>query len=237
MLAGVAQWLAYISFLLFLLHLLPAFPLDGGQILRLALWRSTGDYFKATDIASWTGWAIGLFFIFAGVLVFIVTQEWIISLLLIIIGWTLVIAAGYTRREINTHWLLQNVTAKDIMTLEYPAMPQKMSLGQLVREHILLRGWPYVLVVDGTKLKGILTLKQVKAVPGNRWNNTVIGDVMTPCDQIGTAHPQQSADILFEEMYRRGVDYMPVLEDDNLVGVVNRVALTSLIKTRTGFEA
>ncbi len=237
MLAGVAQWLAYVSFLLFLLHLIPAFPLDGGQILRMVIWRSKGDYYKATDIASRTGWAIGLFLIFAGVLVFIVSHEWIISLLIITIGWTIEIAAGYTRREINTHWVLQNIKAEDIMTKEYPAMPQQVSIGQLVRERILIKGWPYILVVDGTKLKGILTLKQVKSVPGNRWNDTVIGDVMTPCDQISTAHLQQSADTLFEEMYRRGVDYMPILEDDNLVGVVNRVALTSLIKTRIGFGA
>jgi Zn-dependent protease len=98
MAAGVAQWLAYLFFLLFLLHIIPAFPLDGGKILRLVLWRSTGDYYKATQIASLIGWAAGLFFIFVGGLVFIVTFEWTISLVVVSIGWIIEIAAGNTRR-------------------------------------------------------------------------------------------------------------------------------------------
>ena len=191
MMAGVAQWLAYIYFLLFLLHFIPAFPLDGGQILRMILWRSTGDYYKATHIASLIGWATGLFLIFAGVLVFIVTQQWIISLVIVSIGWIIEIAAGYTRREIKTYMVLQNIKAEDIMTREYPVMPQQVNIGQLVREHILKKGWHYIMVVDGTKLKGILTIKQIKSVPWKRWNNTIIGDIMTPMIRSGPLIPNK----------------------------------------------
>jgi Zn-dependent protease len=235
MLAGVTQWLAYIYFLLFLLHFIPAFPLDGGQILRLIIWKSTANYYKATHISSLIGWLFGLFLIFAGVLVFILTQEWIISPVIVIVGWIIEIAAGNSRQEMEVYMRLQTIKAEDVMTREYPVMPQQVSIGKLVREHILIKGWPYLLVVEGNRLKGILTLKQVKSVPWERWNDTTLGDVMTPYDQISTSDLKKSADILFEEVSRRGVDYIPVLEGDNVVGVVNRATLTGLIKTRSGF--
>jgi Zn-dependent protease len=235
MMAVVAQWLTYIYSLLFLLHFVPAFPLDGGQILRMVLWKSTGDYYKATRIASLIGWAVGLFSMFAGVLVFIVTQQWTITLMLIIIGWIIQIAAGSTRRKIKTLIVLQGIRTQDIMTREYPIMPRQVNIVQLVREHILVKGWPYIIVVDGTQLKGILTMSRIKSVPWRRWNKTTIGDIMTPSDQLRTAHPLQTADTLFEEMDQRKLDYIPVLEADHIIGVVTREALMSLVKIRAGF--
>ena len=235
--AALAQWLAYLFFLLFLIHLIPVFPLEGGRVLRTALWKSSGDYYKATYKSSLIGQAAGLFFIFAGVLVLIITRQWMISLIIVSTGWILYSAAGYTRNQARTLMLLRNIKAQDIMTREYPVMPRQANLGQLVREHILVKGWPYVIVADGSGLKGMLTLDQIKSVPYNRWNNTAIGDIMIPCARLQTAHLQQPAASLLEEMMQRGIDHIPVLEGENLVGVVNRVALLSLVKTRIGFGA
>jgi Zn-dependent protease/predicted transcriptional regulator len=233
--AGLAQWLAYIYFLLFLLHFIPAFPLDGGEILRMVLLRSTGDYYKSTHLASMIGWATGLFLMFAGVLILIVTQQWLISLLIIVIGWTIQIAAGSTRRQVKIGMVLQNIKTADVMTREYPEISTQVKIGQLIREHILIKGWLYIIVVEDGKLKGILTLNQIKSVRWKRWNSTTVGDVMTPSDHIRTAHPLQTTDTLYSEMYQRSVDYIPVLEDDNVIGVVTRSTLMNLVKVRSGF--
>lgn len=233
--AGLFQWLAYVFLLLFILHFIPAFPLDGGEILRMAMWRSTGDYYKATRTASLIGWATGLFLIFAGVLVFIVIQQWTISLVIVMVGWTIQIAAGSSRSHIKEHAVLQNIKAEDIMTREYPAMSAQVNIRQLMRENILIKGWHYIVIVEGTKLIGMLTIEQIKSVPWKRWNNTTAGDIMTPADRLRTAHPQQKADTLFEEMDQKSIDYIPILEADKIIGVVTRHALTNLIRIRTEF--
>jgi Zn-dependent protease/predicted transcriptional regulator len=234
--AGVVQWLAYIYILVFLLHFIPAFPLDGGEILRMVLRKSTGDYHKATNIASLIGLAVGLFMVFAGVLVFIIlTQQWYYGLVIVLMGWIVQIAAGYTRREVKIHVALQNVRAENIMTAEYPAVSAQMNIGQLVREHILIKGWHYIMVVDGGQLKGILTLDQLKSLPGKRYNNTLTGDIMIPAVKLRTVPPRQTADTIFEDIYQRGLDYVPVMENDRVIGVVTREALMNLVKVRAGF--
>jgi len=235
MIAELAQWLAFIYFMLFLLHFIPGFPLDGGQILRLFLWKSTGDYYRATYVASLTGWAIGLFLIFAGILALIITQQWFIGLVVTSIGWFVQIAAGYARHNAKMLVALQSIAARDIMTREYPAVTQQVSIGQLVRDQILVKGWHYIIVVDGVKLKGILTIRKIKSVPRRRWNYTRIGNIMTPSSELKTAHPQQSAAALLEQMDQLRIDHIPVLEDDNVIGVVGRDILVRLGKTRAEF--
>jgi len=237
MLAGLAQWLAYIFCLFFLLHFIPAFPLDGGQILRMSLWKSSNNYYKATQIASLIGWVAGLLMIFAGVLDYIFTQQWMLSLMIVIVGWIIVIAAGDTRWKIKILIDLQGVRAQDVMTREYPVMSPQINIGQLVNEHILVKGWHYVIVMEGTQLKGFLTVRRIKSVPWKRWNTTMIGDILTPFDQLKTACPLQTADTVLDEMDQRRLDYMPVLEGEHIAGVVTREALMSLVKTRTSLGA
>ncbi len=235
MLAGVVQWLSYIYFLLFLLHFIPAFPLDGGEILRLSLWKKSGNYYQATQLASFIGWIAGLVFIFIGVLVFINTQQLLISLTLIAFGWIILLPAGNTQRHISTMMGLSRIKAQDILTREYPSMAGQVNIGQLIREYILLKGWQYVIVIEDMKFKGILTLKQITAVPEKHWNKTTIENIMTPADQISTTQPQQTADFLFEEMSRRNIDNIPVLEGERFVGVVTLDSLKSAVKVRASF--
>jgi Zn-dependent protease len=233
--AGVSQWLAYLYFLLFLLHVFPVFPLDGGQILRLILWRSTGDYYKATQIASWIGWVAGVIIIFSSILAFIVTQQWIISLILVLLGWIIQIAANYTRRQMKIHMSLKTIQAEDVMTRDYPLISGQVNIGQLIREHIMVNGWHYAVVVDNGKLKGVLTLKQIKMALAKRRRNTTIDDIMATSKKIRIAHRQQPANVIYDEMYQWDIEYIPVLEGEKVIGVVTLQALMNLVDVRSGF--
>jgi CBS domain-containing protein len=235
LLAGIAQWLTYLFAILFLLHFIPAFPLDGGDILRMWLWRSSGNYYQSTHLASVIGWSLGLLFVFGGGLVFILTRLWLISLLIVVFGWILTLAAGAARRRTNYHLALQNIKAEDLMTSEYPVVNPAMNIQQLVRDQVLIKGWLYIIIIEEDRLVGLLTLPQIKSLPIQRWKNTLVGDLMTPLEQIYSALPQQTADVLFDEMSLRKIDYVPVIQDGSVIGVVTRTALNELFKIRRGF--
>ncbi len=234
-LAGIAQWLSYIFLILFLIHFIPVYPLDGGEILRLIIWKKTRDYYKAARITSLTGWVFGLSLVFAGVLLLIITQQWDADLLVILSGWMLQVAAGYTRNQIKIHTVLKNIRAEDVMSGDFPSITAKMSVRQTIREYILVSGYHYLLVSDGGKLRGILTIKQIKSAIRKRKSDVAVNDIMTPYEQIRTAYRQQAANELYEDMYQRNLEYIPVIEENRIIGVVTMSALMNLVKIRSGF--
>ena len=95
------QWLAFICLMLALFHILPCFPLDGGKILRVFLWKSVGDYDRATRIAGWTGWGIGLLLAIGGILFLVLTPERFMGAFLVSLGLILQNAATHSRRQVR----------------------------------------------------------------------------------------------------------------------------------------
>ena len=90
---GVAAWLGYINLTLLVFNLLPALPLDGGRVLRSALWAARDDFAWATRIAAWVGRAFGYLFIAVG-LGLLIFQGAFSGAWLAFIGWFLLQAAG-----------------------------------------------------------------------------------------------------------------------------------------------
>jgi Zn-dependent protease/predicted transcriptional regulator len=229
--AGLIQWLAFIYFMLFLFHFIPALPLDGGRILRAVLWQTTGNYERATLIASWSGWCIGLLFIAGGVLLLFAEFQWVNGLALAGAGWVLLTAAAQSRRQAVLRKALQKVQAQDIMTKEHPLISPQFTISQLIRDYILVSGQRYCLVGEGGKWQGAVTMSAIKRVRKRR-RGSHIGKIMTPASELETAHPQQSAAILLDHMDEQGIDHMPVLEGNKVIGIVARDSLIRLAQSR-----
>jgi len=92
------QWLAFIWFMLAIAHFVPGFPLDAGRGFRAIIWRFTGNFEKATRIAGWIGWTIGLLVTLGGIPLLVLTQEWFTGTFLIAVGLVLQNAATHGRR-------------------------------------------------------------------------------------------------------------------------------------------
>jgi len=226
---GLMQWLTYIYFLLALFHFIPGFPLDGGRLLRSFLWTATGSYDWATRIASWTGWGIGLAFIAGGIISLIITHQWFVGLL-VFAGWVLQSEATQIRRQTALREALKGITARDIICKECPLISQQISIDQLVRDYILVTAQRYFVVADGVKLQGIVTMRNIRPVPRGRWKSTYIGEIMTPLTELKTADSKQSAASLLDQMDDLEIDLMPVLEADEVIGIVTRDSITRLVE-------
>jgi Zn-dependent protease/predicted transcriptional regulator len=227
----VIQWLAYIFFMLFLFHLVPGFPLDAGVMLRALLWKITNDYDRATRLTSLIGWAIGLLSIAGGILLLILEQQWFNGLTLVGAGWVLQAAAAQSRRRAVLREALQPVKTKDVMTREYPLIDSHATVSQLINEYILATGLSYCLIVNRDKLEGTVTMENVKRV-AKRHRGSHLHSIMTPASELKVAHPQQSAASVLGQMDEQEIDYMPVVEDDRIAGIVSRESLERLAQTR-----
>ena len=101
MIQVLMQWLAFIWFMLAILHFVPGLPLDGGRVLRALLWRFNVGYERATRIAGWAGWVIGLATTAGAIVLLVMTRELFAGILLLVTGILLQNAAAYSRRRIR----------------------------------------------------------------------------------------------------------------------------------------
>jgi CBS domain-containing protein len=118
------------------------------------------------------------------------------------------------------------------MTQESHFISPQISLSELVHTIILVTSQRYFVVTDGAQWQGVLTLRSLKAVPRKKWDSTPIGEVMTPASQVRPVRVEQSAVSLLEQMDDSGIDEVPVMEADRVVGIISRDSLRQLARTR-----
>ena len=224
------MWLAGINLLLGLFNLVPGFPLDGGRILRGITWGVTGDFAKATRIASNAGR------IFAYVMILIGVWEalngnWVGGLWTAFIGWFLLSAAQESIAQVTIRNTFTGVRAEDIMTRDIPTVPRDISLEEYLQE-VLRTGRRCHIVTGAGRPVGLVTLHAVRTVPREEWGVTSIQAVMLPLDKLHSASPDEPALGVLERMQSEDINQMPVISDGQIVGMIGRDSILRALQTR-----
>jgi len=238
--ATMLQWLAYINFALAAFNLIPGFPLDGGRVFRAILWRATGNYIRSTRIAIRMGQVVGYLFILGGVLIIFLQPfdlNWFSGLWLAFIGWFLGNAASASYRQIQWQAAFHGVNAAQVMTSDAPAVPSDITVNRLVQGYGFSIGHYCFMVVDEGRLKGVLTLHNIKSVPQQYWEMTQVKDIMTPIDKLKTAHFDQDVLSILEQMNESNANQMPVVNGGRVVGLIARDNLVRFLRTHSGLGA
>jgi Zn-dependent protease len=144
---GAAAWLGYINLTLLAFNLIPALPLDGGRVLRAALWRARGDLGWATRVAADIGRGFGYLFIGLGVFMFIV-QGSFGGAWLAFIGWFLLQAATAEARYVATDQALAGLYVRDLMVRNPVMVDQDITVGRFMDEVASSRRFTTYPVVD-----------------------------------------------------------------------------------------
>lgn len=227
-LTAIAVWLGYINLVLGVFNLIPGFPLDGGRILRAAIWAVTGSLRTATRWASRTGQAVGWLFIvggvymvFGGVVPFF-GSGLIGGLWLAFIGWFLQSAAQASYEQLVIHDQLHGVPVTWLMHTDVPTVALDTTVADLV-QHVALRtderAFP---VMRGDQLVGLIRVDDIRRLPRDRWETTRVDEIMTPRPALVVASAQEDAEEAFTELAARDVDELPVVNNGTLVGMLRR---------------
>ena len=221
-------WLGPINIVLGLFNLIPGFPLDGGRILRSLLWAITDNLRQATRWASWVGQAIAWLMIVSGIaMIFGVTipffgTGFLNGLWLAFIGWFLNSASIQSYQQVVLQDVLDDVPVTRIMRPNPPTVPPDISISSLVHDHVMTTDDHAFPVEENGRLLGLVTLEDVRGVPRDQWDVTLVRQVMTPANQLITISSDDCADEALNKLRERDVRQLPVLRNGELAGLLRR---------------
>ncbi|QSB14743.1 site-2 protease family protein [Natronosporangium hydrolyticum] len=213
-------WLAIVNVVLGVFNMLPAAPLDGGRVLAAALWGLGLDRAAAQRVAARAGMVFGAILIAAG-LAQVIVLAWLGGLWLALIGWFLITAAGAETAGTRLRETVGDLRVADVMTTPAVAGYAHQTLDDFAAR--VAGGSPhrsYPVLDIGGRLTGVVTLAQLGRVPPARRPTTRLADVQTPRDRTAVLDPQTSLVDAAPLLLAPGHRLAPVLDREQLVGVV-----------------
>jgi len=205
-------WLmGYINIVLFIFNLIPAFPMDGGRVLRAVL-AGKMPYKKATSIAANVG---KMFAIFMGIIGLIIPG----GLWYILIAFFIYIGATEEDKSTQVSVTLEGLKIRDIMTKDIKTVPSEMTVDELVDFMFKFKHMGYP-VVEGNEVIGIVTFSDVKDIPKEERKKIPLSDVMTK--EIINLREDDDAVKALKLMTMNNIGRIIILNEKKMIGIVSR---------------
>lgn len=228
-LGAILRYLGFANLILAAFNLVPAYPLDGGRVLRAFLWGALDSVHRATRIASAVGVFFGFLFIAAGI--FLVFRAPLSGIWLIALGWFLQSAAQQSYQQLVMRRLFEGVRVGQLMDKDPVTISPDVRVEELVDALLEynVRSCP---VVEHGRLVGIVTLTDVRKTPRSEWAWRRVYDLMTPSDRLVTATPDADIERVLKDMVIHDIHQVPVVRDGTLLGLLTRNALLRFLQLR-----
>lgn len=228
--ATALGWLAQINLLVAVFNLLPGFPLDGGRVLRAAIWGATGDAAKGMRWAVVSGRVAAFGLMLLGAFEAIVGGEMINGFWLVAIGWFLYAAAEASGRQFVVSRALQGITVSRYMRHDVPRVEAGRTVQDWMDNDVLATGQRAYLVADAGRVLGLATLSDAKKLPRQAWQTTPVRTVMTPTESLHIVSPQTPVLTALALMDRESLNQLPVVENGEIAGWIDRDRLLQALR-------
>lgn len=234
-LAGVFMYLALINVILAVFNLIPAFPMDGGRILRAVLWKLKKDQRWATQIATSFGATFGLVLIGLGLLNMlagnVVGGAWYA-----LIGMFIRFAAKSSYQRLVLKNVLAGETVRGLMKRPI-TVSDGLTLQELVDDYVYRYHHKMFPVVQGQDVLGCITTRQVGTVSRENWSKILVGELMRRCSPENAVHQDEDVTDVLARMNGTGQSRMMVIdENERLVGIVSLKDILGYLTARMELE-
>jgi Zn-dependent protease/CBS domain-containing protein len=229
---SVLVWLGYINVGLAVFNMIPGFPLDGGRVLRAIVWAITKNAERSTRIAARVGQVVAFLFIVDGIWQFF-SGAGFGGLWIAFIGWFLMDAAkaSYGQAEITA--VFQGMRVSSVMSRNCVTVNRGMSLQEFVNSYLLTTGQRCYSVEDQGRLVGLITPRDVGAIPRELWDTTTVREAMRPLEDLHIITPDTQVTDALKLMAGNDVNQLPVVTNGTLQGVVSRSQLMQLLQAQS----
>lgn len=232
---GVASYLGFINIVLAAFNMVPGYPLDGGRILRAALWGWKGDIRWATRWASGVGQAFGLVLVGLGILA-VLAGNFVGGMWWFLIGLFVRGAASAAYQQLLVQQALQGEKVRRFMAKEPVTVPPETSVHDFIENYLYKYDYDVFPITGNGKLVGCASLRQAKTVPRESWNDVRVGDICEACGDTNTVDAAADASDALAKMQKSQNGRLMVTERNILVGVLTLKDLLRYLQMRTELE-
>lgn len=232
---GVARYLASLNIILAVFNLVPAFPLDGGRVLRAYLWHRWRDMRRATRVAANAGIGFSLLLMGIGVLS-VATGELGTGIWWILIGLFLRNAAAGSYYDLRTRQAIKGRTVRDFMSGAPVAVSPRLSIRELAEDFVLRHHHEFFPVVEAGRILGAISLREIKDLPRAQWDTVRVGDVMVGATEATMIEARTDAMTALLAMQKRGTSRLMVVDGGILVGILSLKDLLKRLSLQLDIE-
>jgi Zn-dependent protease/predicted transcriptional regulator len=227
---AVVNYLLFVNVAVGIFNLLPGFPLDGGRVLRAALWKWRGSLARATYVAGRVGTLFAYLLIGLGV-VQILGGALFGGLWSIMIGLFLRGSADASYQQVTVRGALEPIPVREIMATHVVSTEPDATIAELANS-FWAHHFTSLPVVDGQRVIGVVSLHQVHEVPQDRWRNSLVQQVMRPLTDDLVIRPDATVFDALEKVSRNGLGRLAVMDGARLVGYVSLKDITHVLVLR-----
>jgi Zn-dependent protease/CBS domain-containing protein len=228
---AVAAWLGYVNLSLLAFNLLPALPLDGGRVLRAALWYFRGDFARATRISATIGRGFGYLMIAAGVASLIFLNDFG-GVWLAFIGWFLLTAAAAEDRFLMARQALGGLRVRDLMVRDPVTTKADVTLGEFMDDVVWTRRYTTYPVTDNGHAVGLLPFRCVAEVPRSEWDRRTVRECMKRLEEVPVVAQNDEVIDAAGELAENDLNRALVLDGDRLVGLLSVTDVARALEMR-----
>jgi Zn-dependent protease/predicted transcriptional regulator len=227
-LSTLLLWLGQVNIVLGLFNLVPAFPLDGGRVLRALLWAKTRDLRRATRWAASVGQAFAWLLIGVGAAMMLGVEVPVFGtglaggLWIALIGWFLNNAALVSYWQLLIRESLQDVPVSRLMDTWFQTVPSDLPVNRLVDDYLLHSDQSHFPVLTDGRLVGMVSLQHLRNLHRDVWHTTIVGGVMTPFDPAFRIGPRDSVQRAMSMLGEGTGGQIAVLENGQVCGLIRR---------------
>ena len=229
-------YLGMVNSMLLLFNLVPAFPLDGGRVLRALLWQWKGSLRWATFIASRIGLIFGAILMALGV-ASLFAGSTINAIWWFVLGLFLRSAAHNSYQNVVWRELLADTSVARLMNATPVTVGPQLTAGELVEDYVFRFHHKMFPVVGGEgRLYGAVNVEQVKALPREKWDTTSVAEIMEPVGADNTIAANSTAMAAIRKLTRGGRSRLLVVDGERLAGMISMRDLLSYVTLHLELE-
>lgn len=231
----IIDTLAWINLVLAAFNMIPGLPLDGGQVLKAAIWKATGNRIKGVRWSARIGQALGWIAIALGLTLYF-TEFKLVFLWISLIGWFGVRNAAAYQRVSNLQDALISITAGEAMTREFRVVDARSTVRTFADDYVLENSHPamYYAASDG-RYRGLVSIDDLRTIERSRWETQTLQDIVHPLSDIPSVRESTALSSVIVKLEDETLRRITVLSPAGTVsGVIDRGDIVKTVSQRLG---